>query len=286
MYYSLRRADYITPTVVLSLVLALWCSANTVAAAQRRTPPAPGPQYPQSPSSPKPAEVARLLELADHGDRNAQFSLGLLYAKPYWYAQASSWYRKAGDQGHAEAQSKLLDLCQYGQGLPQDCAQVLIWRHRAADQGDTSAQIALGIVWVRYADHAQAADRALDANAKEQKAAFQTGLPRSDLPTYARQADYARAASWYRKAADQGNATAQFALAGMYVTGRGVPHDYAEAYKWTTLAATRAFPDEEASKKYADARNVVARFLTAGQIAVAQKRASEWLAAFEKRVPK
>ncbi len=39
--------------------------------------------------------------------------------------------------------------------------------------------------------------------------------------------DYAQAAKWYRKAAEQGHAYAQFNLGYMYRFGQGVPQDYA-----------------------------------------------------------
>lgn len=44
--------------------------------------------------------------------------------------------------------------------------------------------------------------------------------------------DYAEAAKWYRKAAEQGISLAQFNLGTLYYNGQGVPQDYAEAYKW------------------------------------------------------
>ena len=49
--------------------------------------------------------------------------------------------------------------------------------------------------------------------------------------------DYAEAVKWYRLAAEQGNAKAQYNLAVMYDNGEGVPQDYAEAVKWYRLAA-------------------------------------------------
>ena len=51
--------------------------------------------------------------------------------------------------------------------------------------------------------------------------------------------DYAAAASWLRKAADQGHATAQYNLGVMYENGRGVPQDYAAAVSWYRKAANR-----------------------------------------------
>ena len=39
--------------------------------------------------------------------------------------------------------------------------------------------------------------------------------------------DYAEAVTWYRKAAEQGDADAQYNLGVMYAKGQGVPQDYA-----------------------------------------------------------
>jgi TPR repeat protein len=44
--------------------------------------------------------------------------------------------------------------------------------------------------------------------------------------------DYAEAVEFYRKAANQGLAKAQFKLGWMYESGQGIPQDYAEAVKW------------------------------------------------------
>ena len=51
--------------------------------------------------------------------------------------------------------------------------------------------------------------------------------------------DEAKAASWYRKAADQGDSKAQFALGIMYANGQGVPKDEVEAVRWYRKAAER-----------------------------------------------
>jgi uncharacterized protein len=81
--------------------------------------------------------------------------------------------------------------------------------------------------------------------------------------------DYAAAAGWYRKAADQGDAGAQFLLAAMYFTGRGVPQDFVIAHMWSNLAA--------ASGNYNAAyRDFIAAKMTPAQIAEAQKLAREW----------
>jgi TPR repeat protein len=49
--------------------------------------------------------------------------------------------------------------------------------------------------------------------------------------------DYAEAARWFRKAAEQGHAPAQRYLGGIYYYGTGVPQDYGEAATWYRKAA-------------------------------------------------
>ena len=54
--------------------------------------------------------------------------------------------------------------------------------------------------------------------------------------------DFANAALWYRKAADQGIASAQLVLRGLYVSGKGVPQSDAVAHKWFRLASSQGEP--------------------------------------------
>ncbi len=49
--------------------------------------------------------------------------------------------------------------------------------------------------------------------------------------------NHAEAAKWFRKAAEQGFAGAQYNLGFMYDRGDGVPQNYAEALKWYRKAA-------------------------------------------------
>ena len=51
--------------------------------------------------------------------------------------------------------------------------------------------------------------------------------------------DYEKAMKWYRLAAAQGYAVAQYNLGNVYRDGEGVGQDYAEAVKWFRLAAAQ-----------------------------------------------
>src|SRR6185503_3714290 len=54
-------------------------------------------------------------------------------------------------------------------------------------------------------------------------------------------ADSHEALMWYRKAAEQGDAWAQYNLGLMYYFGQSIPQDYQEALKWYRQVAERGF---------------------------------------------
>jgi TPR repeat protein len=89
--------------------------------------------------------------------------------------------------------------------------------------------------------------------------------------------DYAKAVALYRTAAGQGYAPAQNNIGLMYENGQGVPQDYVQAHMWFDLAASR-FPavDAEDRDKAVKNRDLMAAKMTPEQIAEAQKLAHEW----------
>jgi hypothetical protein len=70
--------------------------------------------------------------------------------------------------------------------------------------------------------------------------------------------DYAEAARWYRKAADQGNAHGQNYLGELYINGLGVPQDYAEAARWFRKAADQglALAQHNLGRMYDESKGV------------------------------
>ena len=88
-------------------------------------------------------------------------------------------------------------------------------------------------------------------------------------------------AAVYRKMADRGDAGAMFLLGRLYTGGQAFRVDLVEGHKWYNLAASRA--SSEWYPIYARERDVLAPSMTPQQVGDAQRRAREWLAAFEKR---
>ena len=89
--------------------------------------------------------------------------------------------------------------------------------------------------------------------------------------------DYDEALKWFRKAAERGNMLAQYNLASMYEEGRGVPQDYVQAHKWYNLAT--ALGNEEGSKH----RDGVEEKMTPADVSKAKRLAREWMAKHRKK---
>ena len=139
-----------------------------------------------------------------------QFDLGVMYcggegvAKDY--AEAAKWFRKAAEQGHADARYLLGFLYDNGVGVANDYAEAAKWYRKAAEQGHADAQSVLGLLYFKGQGVAK---------------------------------DYTEAAKWYRKAAEQGHADAQYFLGSLYYNGQGVAQDEAEAERWFRKAAVQ-----------------------------------------------
>jgi len=56
------------------------------------------------------------------------------------HAEAVRWYRKAAEQGQADAQCNLGDMYAMGQGVKQDHAEAVQWYRKASEQGHPRAQ--------------------------------------------------------------------------------------------------------------------------------------------------
>lgn len=91
--------------------------------------------------------------LAQQGDAEAQYNLGVMYEKGQGveqnYQQAVAWYQKAANQGDAEAQFNLGGMYYNGQGVAQNYQQALAWYQKAANQGVAMAQYSLGVMYAK-----------------------------------------------------------------------------------------------------------------------------------------
>ena len=196
--------------------------------------------------------LAVMLPLTACSDSQDDFKKGVAAHEAKNYPEAMRWFRKAAEQGNAEAQVYLGFMYQNGRGVKRDDREAVRWHRKAAEQGEARAQFNLGFMY---------------QNGR--------GVKRDDR----------EALRWYRKAAEQGNAEAQVYLGFMYQNGRGVAQDYVQAHKWLNIASALGNKNTKSIAKSVAkiGRQEVESKMTPQQIADAQREATEWLEAYEKR---
>ncbi len=146
--------------------------------------------------------LVTIRDAAGKRDHNAQLMMGVIYLLGLGVEQntskAAEWYRKAAEDGNAEAQ-RALALDYFGSAYVNPDSTTKWWQTLAVS-GDTEAEARLG--------------RALSL-----------GEPGGETnPT--------QGAVWLHKAAQAGNQEAACELSYLYKNGIGVNEDYAESYFW------------------------------------------------------
>ena len=158
--------------------------------------------------------------------------------------QAVAWYRKAAAQGHAKAQSNLVNCYFMGNGVEKDAKEAVAWLRKAAAQEHAEAQSNLGACYLEgngvEKDAAQAVAWFRKA-AVQGDAAAQSNLGSCYQNGTGVEKDAAQAVACYRKAAAQGLAQAQFNLGVCYLSGEGVEKDAKQAVAWFRKAAAQGF---------------------------------------------
>jgi len=139
------------------------------------------------------------VDTADPTDAEAMFELHIQYREAGDETKAHKWLHKAAELGHCQALTKL--------SARADGENRLALVLKAAELGCDQAQYDLGLWYLHYTS------------------------------TDYVQKDYAQAAFWLEKAAEQGNMDAQLKLGLMYLEGQGVPQDDDVALAWIRKSA-------------------------------------------------
>jgi uncharacterized protein len=185
--------------------------------------------------------LAELMPLAEEGDMNAQYFMGLMYANGHGLPQdpeeAERWFEKFSNQLDVSGKFNLGIMYYQGKAVPQNYQTAISWFKKAAEEGDAEAQFNLGFIY----DNGY-------------------GMPQ----------DRQEALKWYRQAADQGLLEAQNNLGVMYSEGQGVPRDYVQAYFWFNVAS------KQGDKQAAEAREQLAEHMDKTQLAEAIRLTHEW----------
>ena len=171
------------------------------------------------------------------------------------YALALKIVKPSAINGEAWAQNWLAEAYDQGQGVVRDYAEAAKWYRLAAEQGVASAQYNLGVMYSTGQLLVKQDYYGIVASVNVQRTPAAQG--------------YAEAAKWYRLAAEQGVALAQYNLGVMYTNGEGVMQDYVKAHSWFNLSAVNGNTDAR------NGRDVLAKQMTPQQIADAQKLAQD-----------
>jgi TPR repeat protein len=195
---------------------------------------------------------------AAQGDANALNELARKFADGSGIqkdlAKAARWYEAAADRGDSITKREMGYKYAFGDGVPIDEGKAFEWYHKAALLGDNTAQLELvqryadgrGVSknkvkedeWlakaVRHPEYiAWKARRTAEVVERYQKAAdkgdaeaqFQLGMT-YEFGMWDVPKDMAKAAAYFHKSAEQGYAAAKDKLRFMYAKGEGVPsHD-------------------------------------------------------------
>lgn len=139
-----------------------------------------------------------------------QYELGKLYQSGNGIdkdsKKATEWYKKAAEQGNADAQNDLAKCYYYGEGVEKNLLEAAVWYRKSAEQGNAKAQNYLGECYY-----------------------YGEGVKKNLY----------EAIVWYKKSANQGNAEAQYSLGHCYEHGAGVRRDLQEAISWYNKSATQ-----------------------------------------------
>lgn len=119
-----------------------WFSAETRLTAVSAAAPQSGSN--RSPSVTSPEELRRL---ADSGDAEAQYWIGIRYGTGANViqndAEAAKWFERAAEQGHVQAQARLASYYWSGRGVPKDLSKAYFWASLAWAGGDENSKMLL-----------------------------------------------------------------------------------------------------------------------------------------------
>ncbi len=187
------------------------------------------------------------LEAADKGLAMGHFGVGLCYNEGDGWEQSNEKSIKhmeiAANAGLAPAQVMMGHFFTQGTLGMKDEAKGIAWYEKAAIQGNQLAQFSLGRLFINKTDqasHAKAFEY-FSQSAATNYAPAQYELALLYGTGKGVTADQAKAREWYEKAAEGQYSPAQYNLALMYAKGEGTKKDQKIAMKWMQEAAKNGF---------------------------------------------
>jgi TPR repeat protein len=209
------------------------------------------------------ASLSDIQQRAEAGDAQAQFEFGRAYEDgkglPQDDAKAVEWFRKSAEQGNAQAENSLGVMYALGRGITRDREEAVRWYKKAAKQGSAEGLYNVAISYYngegvdasmsKACTWMMAAQRKGDKQAEEALKHIQQEISsrfdrcKFDLAALYEKGDefeqdLPAAVALYMEAAQQEHKqnlfadSAQYKMCQLYIAGKGVPQDYAQAKTW------------------------------------------------------
>ena len=162
------------------------------------------------------------------------------------YELAFDNLKKAGDNGHDNAQNFLGRMYEKGLSCPQDYAKAVEWYRKSAAQNNGFAQQNLGSIYYYGRGHAKDFKEAFnhyENSAKNGLNYSQSQLGYMYFNGYGTDKNLEKAFEWFKKSADDGNLYATNFIGLMYLNGWFVEKDLDEAKKFFSIAAGQGHVD-------------------------------------------
>src|SRR5438270_1286919 len=245
----------------MRLAIACFFLAMISVAVTAQQPAQPSAQ--SKPAALASASISSLQQRAESGDAQAQFELGRAYEDgkgvPQDDAKAVEWFHKSAEQGNALAENSLGVMYALGRGVTRDREEAVRWYKKAAKQGSAEgiynvaishyngegaeANVSMACTWMMVAQRRGDTQAAEALKQIEEQMNNRLDRCKFDLAVLYEQGneipqDLPSAVDLYMEAAHQDHKqnifadSAQYKLCQLYIAGKGVPQDYAQAKAW------------------------------------------------------
>ena len=98
----------------------------------------------------------QLTEKEEHGSKEEQYSIRLMFEKDKNYIEAIKWYKLAAEKGDLYAQNNLGSIYKNGQGVMRNYNEAIKWLRLAAEHGSVDDQYNLGEMYEETNDYTNA----------------------------------------------------------------------------------------------------------------------------------
>ena len=183
---------------------------------------------------------------AELGDKEAQYTLGVLYERQKNFSEALEWYMKSAMQNYAVAQNEVGNLYTEGRaGIDKDFNKAFEWYTKASDNGYFDAINNLA------------------------------GMYNQGRGT---EKDQPKAAQLYELAASKGSIRAMYNLGVVYGNGEGVEKNMVQSYKWFELGRYYTTFSKDMNLKWSIRKKVddLKATMPPAEIKEAEALASQW----------